>query len=124
MSRSGAELAGAGNGGVVRDERRRARRRRHDGADPGAARARPGAPAGLPPLHIRRAAVALDDAHERAAALPGAVDLGPERGVELERGCGAWALVRASATEPVARVTAEAGSEPAPQPCWTKCSRS
>jgi phosphomannomutase len=111
MSRTGALLAGEGNGGVVRAETA-------SGRDGLAAMALilellardPGALASLPAVHIRRAAIALDDARERAAGLPGAVDLGLERGVELERGGGEWALVRASATEPVARVTAEAGS--------------
>jgi phosphomannomutase len=111
MRRTGAALAGEGNGGVVRAEV-------PSGRDGLAAMAlilellarEPGALAALPPVHIRRAVRPLENARERAAGLPRAVDRGHERGVEIERDDGAWALVRESATEPVARVTAEASS--------------
>lgn len=115
MVANGAALAGEGNGGVVRADVAAGR----DGLGAAALvlellarRRRPLAEvlADLPAVHVRRATRTLPGAHERAAALPGGRDLGDARGVEFDHG-GAWVLVRASATEPVVRVTTEAGTD-------------
>jgi phosphomannomutase len=116
MARTSASLAGEGNGGVIRRDLATGR----DGlgavllllellAREATTLAR--VLESLPPIHIRRTTTVADRLHERAGALPGATDLGVERGVELMLEHGAWALVRASATEPVARVTVEGPDE-------------
>ena len=113
MAETDAELAGEGNGGVVRAELASGR----DGLGAAVlllellARERQchgELLASLPAICVRRATLKLEEAYARARALPEAVDYGPARGVELEPDTDSWVLVRPSATEPVVRVTVEA----------------
>ncbi|MGH2955423.1 MAG: hypothetical protein ACRDL6_00305, partial [Solirubrobacterales bacterium] len=118
VARTGADLAGEGNGGVVHPRVALAR----DGLAAGALVldliARTGASlaelaAGLPAYARRRSRFpceAGDSARAAAEAIAlayGVDEADPATGVRLELGEGTWAMVRRSATEPVLRITVE-----------------
>jgi phosphomannomutase len=122
LETTGGDLAGEGNGGVIvpgvglaRDglaatasiisllARRRTPLSALVAELPHFARRRSTIPCSQP----ARARACLEALARRLGVEPGE----PDRGIEIEAGNGAWGLVRLSATEPVLRITAEAGTQ-------------